>query len=66
MDSPFLQEEEVELTAKAGTSVRANVQKLVEFTNKVEKASGTSARLLWSQSEENCAQKLISRLQEVQ
>lgn len=65
MDSPFLQEQ-VELTAKAETSVRANVQKLVEFTNKVEKASGASARLLWSESEENFAQKLISRLQKVQ
>jgi hypothetical protein len=65
MDSPFLQEQ-VELTTKAETSVRANVQKLVEFTNKIEKASGTSARLLWSESEENFAQKLISRLQKVQ
>ena len=65
MDSPFLQEQ-VELTAKAETSVRANVQKLVEFTNKVEKASGASARLLWSESEENFAQKLVARLQKVQ
>jgi hypothetical protein len=65
VDSPFLQEQ-VELTAKAETSVRANVQKLVEFTNKVEKTSAASARLLWSESEENFAQKLISRLQRVQ
>jgi hypothetical protein len=65
MDSPFLQEQ-IELTAKAEASVRENVQKLVEFTNKVEKASGASPRLLWSESEENFAQKLISRLQKVQ
>jgi hypothetical protein len=65
MDSAFLQEQ-VELTAKAETSVRANVQKLVEFTNKTEKVSGASARLLWSESEENFAQKLIARLQKVQ
>jgi hypothetical protein len=65
VDSHFLQDQ-VDLTAKAETSVRANVQKVVEFTNKAEKASGASARLLWSESEENFAQKLISRLQKVQ
>jgi len=46
--------------------VRANVQKLVEFTSAVEKNSGASGRLLWSESEENLAQKLINRLQKVQ
>jgi hypothetical protein len=65
IDSPFLQDE-VQLTSEAETRVRANVQKLVEFTNKAEKASGASGRLLWSESEENFAQKLISRLQKVQ
>lgn len=65
LDAPFLQEE-VQLTAEAETRVRANVQKLVEFTTKVEKNSGASGRLLWSESEENFAQKLIARLQKVQ
>lgn len=65
LDSPFLQEE-VQLTTAAEARVRANVQKLVEFTTKAEKNSGASARLLWSESEENLAQKLISRLQRVQ
>jgi hypothetical protein len=32
----------------------------------VEKNSGTNARLLWSESEESLAQKLIARLQKVQ
>jgi hypothetical protein len=64
-DTPFLQEQ-VQLTAEAEPRVRANVQKLVEFTTKVEKNSGASARLLWSESEENFAQKLIARLQKVQ
>lgn len=64
-DSPFLQEH-VRLTAEAEMQVRANVQKLVEFTGAVEKHSGTSGRLLWSESEENLAQKLIARLQKVQ
>jgi hypothetical protein len=65
IDSPFLQDE-VQLTSEAETRVRANVQKLVEFTNKAEKSSGASGRLLWSESEENFAQKLIARLQKVQ
>jgi hypothetical protein len=64
-DSPFLQEH-VQLTQEAEMQVRANVQKLVEFTAAVEKHSGTSGRLLWSESEENLAQKLIARLQRVQ
>jgi hypothetical protein len=65
LDSPFLQEG-VKLTPQAEDKIRLNVQKLIEFTNKVEKNSGASARLLWSESEENLAQKLISRLQKVQ
>ena len=65
LDSPFLQEG-VKLTLEAESQVRANVQKLVEFTTKVEKTSGASGRLLWSESEENLAQKLIARLQKVQ
>ena len=64
-DSPFLQEH-VQLTAEAEMQVRANVQKLVEFTGAVEKHAGTSGRLLWSESEESLAQKLIARLQKVQ
>jgi hypothetical protein len=54
------------MTPEAETRVRANVQKLVEFTSKVEKNSGANARLLWSESDETFAQKLISRLQKVQ
>lgn len=65
LDAPFLQEE-VQLTEEAEQRVRTNVAKLVDFTNKVEKNSGASARLLWSESEENFAQKLIARLQKVQ
>ena len=65
LDIPFVQEE-VPLTENAESSVRANVKKLVDFTNAIEKGSGASARLLWSESEENLAQKLIARLQKVQ
>ena len=65
IDSPFLQEE-VKLTDAAESRVRANLQKLLDFTNHLEKNAGARARLLWSDSDENLAQKLISRLQKVQ
>lgn len=65
IDSPFLQDQ-VQLTGEAEVRVRENVQKLVEFTGKAEKSSGATGRLLWSESEENFAQKLIGRLQKVQ
>jgi hypothetical protein len=65
LDSPFLQEG-VKLTDEAEDKIRSNVKKLIDFTAKVEKNSGASARLLWSESEENLAQKLVSRLQKVQ
>ena len=64
-DSPFLQEQ-LELTLEGEERVLANVQKLVEFTNKAENASGANSRLLRSESENNLAQKLIARLQRVQ
>ena len=65
LDTPFLHEE-LQLTTAAEAKVRANVQKLVEFTTRVEQNSGARARLLWSESEETLAQKLIARLQKVQ
>jgi hypothetical protein len=64
LDSSFLHEE-VAFTAEAERHVRSNVHKLVEFTAKVEKNAGATGRLLWSESEENLAQKLIARLQRV-
>jgi len=65
LDSLFLQEN-VELTAEAQNKLRDNVAKLVEFTVKAEKNTRASGRLLWSESEENLAQKVIARLQKVQ
>ena len=64
LDAPFLQES-LKLTLETEQRVRANVQKLVEFTSAVEKTAGITTRLLWSESDENFAQKLISRLQKV-
>jgi hypothetical protein len=65
LDTPFLYED-VKMTPLAEARVRDNVQKLVAFTTTVEKNCGTSARLLWSESDENLAQKLVARLQRVQ
>jgi hypothetical protein len=65
LDSFFLQPE-TPLSEQTRAKIRDNVAKLVEFSTKVEKNSGTSARLLWSESEESLAQKLIARLQKVQ
>jgi len=65
LDSAFIQEQ-VTLTSAAEAKLRTNVQKLVDFTTRLEQNAGAKARLLWSESEENLAQKLISRLQKVQ
>src|SRR5271166_785792 len=64
LDTSFLHEE-VELTGEAERNIRSNVHKLVEFTAQVEKNAGATGRLLWSESEENLAQKLIARLQRI-
>jgi hypothetical protein len=65
LDTPFLFEEE-EFTEAVEKRIKANVQKLVSFTSAVEKNCGVSGRVLWSESEDNLAQKLIERLQKIQ
>lgn len=65
LDTPFLYEEE-EFTEAAEMRIKANVHKLVSFTTAVEKNCGISGRVLWSESEDNLAQKLIERLQKIQ
>lgn len=65
LDTPFLYEE-VEFTDAVEKRIKANVQKLVGFTTAVEQNCGISGRVLWSESEDNLAQKLIERLQKVQ
>ena len=64
-DAYFLQPE-TSLNEQTQAKIRDNVAKLVEFSNNVEKHSGANSRLLWSESENNLAQKLIARLQRVQ
>jgi hypothetical protein len=63
-DTPFLQED-VNLDQEAADRVKQNVQMLVDFTNAVQQHAGISTRLLWSDSGESLAQKLIARLQSV-
>jgi hypothetical protein len=65
LDSAFLQEN-VALSDETQSKVRDNVAKLVDFTMRVEKNTRATARHLWSESEQNHAQKLIARLQKVQ
>jgi len=64
LDTPFLYEE-LDYTPETERRVKANVQKLVDFTQRVEKNCGISGRVLWSESNENLAQKLIAKLQRV-
>jgi hypothetical protein len=63
-DTPFLQED-FDLDDEAADSVKQNVQMLVDFTNAVQQHGGISTRLLWSESGDSLAQKLIARLQSV-
>lgn len=65
LDTAFLHEE-LKLSEELEARVRANTKMLVDFINNLEKNAGTATRLLWSESDENLAQKLISRLQRVQ
>jgi len=64
IDSPFLHED-VDLDRRAVARVKENVQMLVDFTNSVQEHCGISSRLLWSESGESLAQKLVERLQRV-
>ena len=60
-DTPFL-EEDAELDAVGARHVEENVRQLVALTQAVEKDSGATARLLWSELGESLAQRLAARL----
>lgn len=62
LDTPFLCED-VPLNEDDQLYVKRNVEQLVAFTTAVEKNCGVETRLLWSESDETLAQKLIARLQ---
>lgn len=65
LDTPFLHED-LDLDPAVASRIKQNVQKLVLFTQSVEKNCGIAGRVLWSESDENLAQKLIAKLQKVQ
>lgn len=60
-DAPFL-EEGVQLSAQAARLVEENVRQLVKLAAAVEKESGATARILWSELGESLAQRLAARL----
>jgi hypothetical protein len=66
LDTPWTfegQDEEESLDPDTAKRVQQNVEKLLAFTLSVEKHCGISSRLLWTESGEPLAEKLINRLQ---
>ena len=67
LDTPFTLEDESRdepaLDRGAALRIQQNVEKLLAFTLSVEKHCGISSRLLWTESGEPLAEKLIARLQ---
>jgi hypothetical protein len=62
LDTPWVLED-AELHIDAAQKIQQNVEKLLAFTLSVEKHCGISSRLLWTESGEPLAEKLIARLQ---
>jgi hypothetical protein len=60
-DAPFL-EEDADLDQVGARHIEENVRQLVDLTAAVEKASGATARLLWSELGESLAVRLAERL----
>jgi hypothetical protein len=68
LDTPWVMDEnlpEDELDETAQVHIQQNIEKLLAFTLLVEKNCGISSRLLWTESGEPLAEKLIARLQRV-
>ena len=64
LDTPWVQDEN-DLDEDGRKRLQQNVEKLLAFTLSVEKHCGISSRLLWTESGEPLAEKLIARLQRV-
>lgn len=62
LDTPWVLEDE-DLDQTATKHIQQNVEMLLAFTLLVEKHCGISSRLLWTESGEPLAEKLIARLQ---
>jgi hypothetical protein len=64
LDTPWVMDEDDDaLDEEAQKHIQKNVEMLLAFTLSVEKNSGISSRLLWTESGEPLAEKLIARLQ---
>jgi hypothetical protein len=64
LDTPWVLDEDDEvIDEEAQKHIQKNVEILLAFTLSVEKNSGISSRLLWTESGEPLAEKLIARLQ---
>ncbi|MGC9158670.1 MAG: hypothetical protein ACP5FH_06730 [Terracidiphilus sp.] len=61
LDAPFL-EEGMELDPLGARHVEENVRQLVGLATEIERASGATARLLWSELGESLAERLAARL----
>ncbi len=62
LDTPWVLEDET-INIDAAKKIQQNVEKLLAFTLSVEKHCGITSRLLWTESGEPLAEKLIARLQ---
>lgn len=65
LDTPWVMDEEQEgvLDPDIHKYIQQNVEMLLAFTLSVEKNCGISSRLLWTESGEPLAEKLIARMQ---
>lgn len=66
LDTPWIMDETVEdsdLDELAQKRIQQNIEMLLAFTLSVEKHCGISSRLLWTESGEPLAEKLIARFQ---
>ncbi|MEG9437481.1 hypothetical protein JAO29_15120 [Edaphobacter sp. HDX4] len=65
LDTPWIMDEEQEevLDEETQKYIQQNIEMLLAFTLSVEKNCGISSRLLWTESGEPLAEKLIARLQ---
>ncbi len=62
LDTPWIVED-ADLDEVATKHIQENIEMLLAFTLSVEKHCGISSRLLWTESGEPLAEKLIARLQ---
>jgi hypothetical protein len=67
LDTPWILDtlDDEDIDEDAQLHIQQNVEKLLAFTLLVEKNCGISSRLLWTESGEPLAEKLIARLQRV-